>query len=76
MILAIRHFPDKKRPCIVLEENNQALVLGYLTDRKREEWLRKAVMMENAYQLAIRFDSLYTLDEIMEEGPQESKDEE
>lgn len=71
MILAIRHFPDKKRPCIVLEENNQALVLGYLTDRKREEWLRKAVMRENDYQLAIRVNSLYTLDEIMEEEPQE-----
>lgn len=69
MIIAIRHFPDKKRPCIVLEENNQALVLGYLTDGKREEWLRKALMMENAYQLAISVNSLYTLDEIMEEEP-------
>lgn len=66
MILGIRHFPDKKRPCIVLEENNQALVLGYLTDRKREEWLRKAVMMENGYQLALEINSLYTLNEIME----------
>ena len=34
MILAIRHFPDRKRPCIVLEENNQAVVLGYLTNKK------------------------------------------
>ena len=66
MLIAIRHFPDKKRPCIVLEENNQALVLGYLTDGKREEWLRKAVMMENGYQLALKINSLYTLNEIME----------
>ena len=66
MILAIRHFPDRKRPCIVLEENNQALVLGYLTDRKREGWLRKALMMENSYQLAIKVNSLYDLNEIME----------
>ena len=22
MILAIRHFPDRKRPCIILEEGN------------------------------------------------------
>lgn len=42
MILAIRHFPDRKRPCIVLEENNQAVVLGYLTNKKREKWLRRA----------------------------------
>ena len=74
MLIAIRHFSDKKRPCIVLEENNQALVLGYLTDRKREGWLRKAVMMENAYQLAIKVNSLYTLDEIMEDDSQESEE--
>jgi len=72
MLIAIRHFPDRKRPCIVLEENNQALVLGYLTDQKREEWLRKAVMMENGYQLAIQVNSLYNLDEILESDPQES----
>ena len=66
MLLAIRHFPDKKRPCIVLEENNQALVLGYLTDTKREKWLRMALMREDEYQVAIQVNSLYTLDEIME----------
>ena len=59
MILAIRHFPDRKRPCIVLEENNQALVLGYLTDRKREKWLRMALMRENDFQLALEVNSLY-----------------
>ena len=71
MILAIRHFPDRKKPCIVLEENNQALVLGYLTDKKREKWLRKALMMENEFQIAIQVYSLYTLDEIIEESEEE-----
>ena len=71
MILAIRHFPDRKRPCIVLEENNQALVLGYLTNRKREKWLRMALMREDEYQLALQFNSPYTLDEIMAEGSEE-----
>lgn len=67
MILAIRHFPDRKRPCIVLEEGNQAVVLGYLTDKKREKWLRKAVMMENTtLALSIRIDSPYELNEIIE----------
>lgn len=66
MLIAIRHFPDKKRPCIVLEEGNHAVVLGYLTDRKREKWLRMALMSENAFQLALQVNSLYTLDEIME----------
>ena len=68
MILAIRHFPDRKRPCIVLEEEQgcQALVLGYLTDIKREKWLRMALMLENASQLAVQVNSLYDLNEIME----------
>ena len=68
MLIAIRHFPDRKRPCIVLEEGNQSLVLGYLTDAKREKWLRKALMMENPYQLAVKVNSLYSLKEIMEES--------
>lgn len=71
MLIAIRHFPDRKRPCIVLEEGNQALVLGYLTDRKREKWLRMALMAENEYQLAIEVNSLYDLNEIMESEEQE-----
>ena len=66
MILAIRHFPDRKRPCIVLEEGNQALVLGYLTDRKREKWLRMALMAENAPQLVVEANTLYDIKEIME----------
>ena len=66
MILAIRHFSDRKRPCIVLEEGNQGLVLGYLTDRKREKWLRMALMRENEFQLAVQVNSLYDLNEIME----------
>lgn len=65
MVLAIRHFPDRKRPCIVLEEGTQAVVLGYLTDTKREQWLRKALMRESCNQLAEHIDCLYTLDEII-----------
>ena len=65
MKIAIRHFPDKKRPCIVLEEGNQGVVLGYLTDLKREKWLRKALMLENGYQLALHINSLYDFDEII-----------
>lgn len=66
MLIAIRHFPDKKRPCIVLEEDNKALILGYLTDRKREKWLRMALMREDEFQLAVQVNSLYDIDEILE----------
>jgi len=68
MILAIRHFPDRKRPCIVLEEGNKAVILGYLTDRTREGWLRKAFNLTDTVSLAIETHSLYELDEIMKEG--------
>lgn len=72
MLIAIRHFPDKKRPCIVLEEDNKALVLGYLTDAKREKWLRKALMMENTTGgLSMRINSLYNIDEILESEDKE-----
>ncbi len=74
MILAIRHFPDRKRPCIVLEDEQgcQALVIGYLTDIKREKWLRKATMMENTTgALSIRIDSHYDINEIMESENEE-----
>lgn len=72
MILAIRHFSDKERPCIVLEEDNKTLVLGYLTDAKREKWLRKALMMENTTGgLSVRINSLYDIDEIMESEDEE-----
>ena len=43
------------------------VVLGYLTDIKREKWLRKATMMENTTgALSIRIHSRYDLNEIME----------
>lgn len=53
MILAIRHFPDRKRPCIVLEEGNKAVVIGYLTDAEREGWLRKAFNLSDKEVFAI-----------------------
>ncbi len=71
MLIAIRHFPDKKRPCIVLEEGNRSVVLGYLIDAKREKWLRKALTEENSYHLAIQVNSLYDLNEIMESEVEE-----
>lgn len=74
MILAIRHFPDRKRPCIVLEDEQgcQALVLGYLIDTKREKWLRKAAMMENTtWELSVIINSLYNINEIMESEVEE-----
>lgn len=68
MLLAIRHYPDRKKPCIVLEEEDkcQALVLGYLTDIKRERWLRKAIMGNTTGELSIPIYSPYNIDKIVE----------
>lgn len=71
MILAIRHFPDRKRPCIVLEEGNQCLVIGYLTDGKREKWLRKATETEPKILLALKFDCPFSIEQILEDKENE-----
>ena len=65
-IVAIRHFPDRKKPCIVLEQGNQCVVLGYLTDRKREKWLYRAFGRDTKTQLAIGVDCPEKIDEIIE----------
>ena len=74
MILAIRYFPDRKRPCLVLEEGNQAVVLGYLTNREREGWLRKAFDC-GIYPFAIPISRCkYTMEALLSEGEVEEDD--
>lgn len=65
-LLAIRHFSDRKRPCLVLEQGNQCVVLGYLTDRKRESWLRRAFRIAPRNQFAICFECSKTIDKLIE----------
>ena len=39
--LVIRHFPDRKKPCICLEQDNQAIVIGTIRNAECEElWQR------------------------------------
>ena len=56
---------------IVVEPQESEDKECYLTDRKREKWLRMALMREDAFQLAVQVNSLYTLDEIMAESEEE-----
>lgn len=67
-LLAIRHFPDRKRPCIVLEQENECVVLGYLTDNKREKWLRDTIGLDPHHQCAVEIICFHTLDEIIDGG--------
>ena len=66
MKLAIRHYPDRKRPVIVLEQGNQALVLGYLTDKRRERWLNIALDLDKGQNATFEFECPWDLDQITE----------
>lgn len=71
MIIAIRHFSDRKRPCLVLEEGNQAVVLGYLTDATRERWLRKAWNIDGTeYGWALNCPTKDNLEAVLYDGEQ------
>lgn len=38
---AIRHFPDRKKPCLVLEQGNQCIVIGTIRNAECESLLRE-----------------------------------
>ena len=38
---AIRHFSDRKKPCLVLEQGNQAIVIATIRNAKCEKLLRE-----------------------------------
>ena len=63
MILAIRHYPDRKKPCIVLEEGNKGIVIGHLIDNEREKWLRESFNLNDTQSIFIP-----TVKSIFDEG--------
>ena len=63
MRLVIRHYPERKKPAIVLEQGNRAVILGYLTDKRREKWLNTAL---DAKQAVFEFDCPWDLEQITE----------
>lgn len=38
---AIRHFPNRKKPCLVLEQGNKCIVIGTIRNRACEHLLRE-----------------------------------
>lgn len=66
MKLTIRHYPDRKKPVIVLEQGNQALVLGYLTDKRRERWLNTALGLDKGQNVTFEFECPWDLEQITE----------
>lgn len=64
MQIVIRHYPDRKKPCLVLEQGNQGIVLGTFRN----------VEMERLYTLALGGNNTIvmnyekrTLDEMLKE---------
>lgn len=39
--LTIRHFPDRKKPCLVLEQGNEGLVIGTIRNADCEKLLKE-----------------------------------
>ena len=45
--LTIRHFPDRKKPCLMLEQGNNGLVVGYIRNTECERLLRMFLIRDN-----------------------------
>lgn len=45
--LTIRHFPDRKKPCLMLEQGNEGLVVGYIRNTECERLLRTFLIKDN-----------------------------
>ena len=39
--LTIRHFPDRQKACICLEQGNQAIVIGMIRNKRCEKLFRE-----------------------------------
>lgn len=52
MVLTIKHYPDKKMPFLVLENENVGVTIGYLSKRG-EKMLRQAFNCPNDKPLEI-----------------------
>ena len=39
--LVIRHFPDRKKPCLMLEQGNQGIVIATIRNTECEKLLRE-----------------------------------
>lgn len=61
MIIAIRHFPDRKNPCLVVEEGNHGLIVANFKGEKHAQLVQN-LLGENV-ALKVRSDS--SLDDLI-----------
>lgn len=61
-IIAVRHYPDKKKPCLVIEHGNQALVIATFRNESMVNVLRKLIGENKCLEI----DDSRTIDELLE----------
>jgi hypothetical protein len=44
VIICVRHFPGRKKPCLVIERGNQGLVVGTFRNEQMTEEFEKAII--------------------------------
>ena len=70
MQIVIRHFPDRKKPCLVLEQGNQGIVLGTFRNAEMERLYTLALGGNNT--IVMNYEKR-TLDEMLEEVDNEER---
>lgn len=43
IFIGVRHYPDRKKPCLVIERGNEALVLGTFRNEQMVDEFEKAL---------------------------------
>lgn len=64
MQIVIRHYPDRKKPCLVLEQGNQGIVLGTFRNVEMERLYTSALGGNNT--IVMNYEKR-TLDEMLKE---------
>ena len=61
--ISIKHFPDRKKPCLVLEQGNRGLVLGYF----RSDEMVKVLDLAMGGSKSLVFECDKTINEMINE---------
>lgn len=64
MQIVIRHYPDRKKPCLVLEQGNQGIVLASFRNAQMEQLYTLALGGNNT--MVMNYEKR-TLDEMLQE---------
>jgi len=64
MQIVIRHFPDRKKPCLMLEQGNQGIILATFRNADMERLYTMALGGKNLIQISYE---KRTIDEMLKE---------